>query len=66
LAYFLGGVKEKLQVSTKKLFNNVFYGIGNSLFKKDRVLFGLHLVHNVRESLFHKNEWEFFTNTSII
>ena len=41
-------IKQKLRKATKKLFKIIFYGIGNSLFKKDRITFGLHIVHSVR------------------
>ncbi|XP_047126593.1 cytoplasmic dynein 2 heavy chain 1 isoform X1 [Hydra vulgaris] len=38
----------------------VYEYVCRSLFKADRLLFGLHLVHGVYPNLFEKQEWEFF------
>lgn len=39
--------------------------IGRSLFKADRLTYGMHFVKGVFPALFQKNEWEFFTGATV-
>eukprot|EP00698_Gefionella_okellyi_P019038 TRINITY_DN5781_c1_g2_i1.p1 TRINITY_DN5781_c1_g2~~TRINITY_DN5781_c1_g2_i1.p1 ORF type:complete len:3148 (-),score=914.00 TRINITY_DN5781_c1_g2_i1:20-9082(-) len=39
----------------------VISSVSRSLFKADRLMFGMHFVHGVRPDLFRDNEWEFFS-----
>lgn len=39
--------------------------IGRSLFKSDRLTYGMHFVKGVHPDLFGKNEWEFFIGQTI-
>jgi dynein heavy chain 2 len=39
--------------------------IGRSLFKSDRLTYGMHFVKGVHPELFGKNEWEFFIGQTI-
>ncbi len=41
---FLESVVQKLDHAANNLYRNVFNMIGLSLFKSDRMMFGLHLV----------------------
>jgi dynein heavy chain 2 len=40
---------------------SVFEHVTRSLFKADRLMFALHLVHCMRPELFEEREWPFFT-----
>ncbi|CAB3978327.1 cytoplasmic dynein 2 heavy chain 1-like [Paramuricea clavata] len=39
----------------------VYDYVCRSLFKADRLMFALHMVHGMRSDAFQENEWEFFT-----
>lgn len=56
---------EKLKLLSDTLIKLVFYEIGRSLFKHDRLTYGLHFVHGIFPKLFGENEWEFFTGTVV-
>ena len=56
---------EKLKLLTDTLIKLVFFEIGRSLFKDDRLTYGLHFVHGIFSKLFLENEWEFFTGTVV-
>lgn len=42
------------------LEKRVVTSVGRSIFKGDRLMFALHVVHGVRKDLFGPKEWEFF------
>lgn len=46
---------------TKSLKLRTFTYVTRSLFKDDRLMFGMHLVHCLHPQRFKENEWEFFT-----
>ncbi len=58
-------VEEKLNYLSNSLIKLTFSEIGRSLFKADRLTYGLHFVKGVYPNLFGKNEWEFFTGQAI-
>jgi len=58
-------IQEKLTESTNQLFRIVFNHVGSSLFKRDRLMFGLHIVKGMRPELFQPNEWDFFLGNAI-
>ncbi len=60
-----GNIESKLDEATVKLFKIVFNHVGGSLFKKDRLMYGLHLVKNMKPDLFQPNEWDFFLGTAV-
>jgi dynein heavy chain 2 len=39
----------------------VLYYVSRSLFKADRLMFGLHMIHCLQPQLFQPKEWELFT-----
>jgi hypothetical protein len=39
--------------------------VGRSLFKSDRLTYGMHFIKGVFPNLFAKNEWEFYTGQTI-
>lgn len=43
------------------LLTTAFHYVSRSLFKSDRLTFGMHLVKGLRGNLFGENEWEAFT-----
>lgn len=55
------GVKDRLQRLTPILATKVLYYVGRSLFKMDRPMFGLHLVHGMYgDQNFEDKEWQLF------
>jgi dynein heavy chain 2 len=58
---------QKLDHAATNLYKNVFNQVASSLFKSDRLMFGLHLVRGTKPELFDTNEWDFFLgNTASI
>ena len=57
---------EKLNLLTDTLIKLILFEIGRSLFKQDRLTYGLHFVHGINPELFGDNEWEFFIGTSVL
>lgn len=53
--------EEKLSILSTNLIKLCFSEIGRSLFKSDRLTYGLHFVKGIYPELFAKNEWAFFT-----
>jgi dynein heavy chain 2 len=56
---------EKLKLLSDTLIKLVFFEIGTSLFKDDRLTYGLHFVHGIYPKLFQEGEWEFFNGTAV-
>jgi len=56
---------EKLKLLSDTLVKLVFFEIGKSLFKDDRLTYGLHFIHGIFPNLFEENEWEFFTGSIV-
>ena len=52
-------LQTKLSVLSRRLVKIIFVYVSRSLFKQDRMMFGLHFVKGIREELFENNEWEF-------
>jgi dynein heavy chain 2 len=57
--------KQRVEKLTVGLKLNVFRYITRSLFKDDRLMFALHLIHCLHPQLFEKREWEFFTGSVV-
>ena len=53
----IDNVAKKLEFAKFQLYSNIIDDFGMSLFKKDRLLFGLHIVRGVCPSLITVNEW---------
>eukprot|EP01135_Chromosphaera_perkinsii_P005308 Nk52_evm1s338 gene=Nk52_evmTU1s338 len=51
----------KIEQLRYSLIKSVFMSIIKSLFKSDRHMFALHIVHKLNPSIFEPNEWELFT-----
>ena len=58
------GDKIDRMVSGLKL--SVFNYVTRSLFKADRLMFALHLLHSLYPHLFADSEWEFFIDTLVV
>jgi dynein heavy chain 2 len=56
-----GNVDLRLEKLKKSLLKLVYEYASRSLFKSDRLAFGLHLLHSMNPELFLMSEWEFFT-----
>ena len=52
---------ERLGHLTPALEKRVLYFVGRGLFKADRHMFAMHLVHGMHASHFRAKEWEYFT-----
>ena len=75
LSLFRGTLKEPMDVKgdgesalkgrvsklTPVLEKRVLYFVGRSLFKADRLMWGLHLVRSMYPHMYGENEWELFT-----
>lgn len=60
-------VHARLQALTPMLEIKVLYFVGRSLFKHDRLMFALHLVHGMYgETLITKDEWTCFSGETLI
>lgn len=57
----LGNVELRIRTLTTTLQSLVYEYVCRSLFKADRLMFALHLVHGMYPNLFGQNEWEAFT-----
>ena len=66
LSSSIGGKTETRVESLKRSFLHVVYEyISRSIFKEDRLMFALHIVHGMFPELFLPNEWEHFTGMFI-
>jgi len=52
-------VQEKLAQLLEALTVIVYMNVSSSLFKADRLMFGLHFLRHCKPELFEANEWEF-------
>ncbi|XP_057314672.1 cytoplasmic dynein 2 heavy chain 1-like isoform X2 [Hydractinia symbiolongicarpus] len=52
--------KERTSVLKNTVQTLVYEYISRCLFKADRQMFGLHLVHGIYPDMFEKQEWEYF------
>ena len=57
-------IDQKLMKLSDTLIRMSYAEIARSLFKADRLTYGLHFVHGVYSNLFGRNEWEFFNGNS--
>lgn len=53
--------EERIGSLSDDLVLAVFHYVSRSLFKADRLMFGLHMIHCMKPGLFQPNEWQFFT-----
>ncbi len=56
-----GSTELRIHALTTTLLSLVYEYICQSLFKADRLMFALHLVHGMQPQLFKESEWEMFT-----
>eukprot|EP01105_Mastigella_eilhardi_P023120 TRINITY_DN578_c0_g1_i21.p1 TRINITY_DN578_c0_g1~~TRINITY_DN578_c0_g1_i21.p1 ORF type:complete len:3400 (+),score=883.23 TRINITY_DN578_c0_g1_i21:3362-13561(+) len=54
-------VARRVQSAVEALEQSVFEHISRSLFKADRLMFAMHLVHVVKPAFFKPKQWEMFT-----
>lgn len=54
-------VDARISQISDRLEQLTFEYVGRSLFKSDRLMFGLHLVHAMYPKMFQDQEWELFT-----
>lgn len=59
------GTDHRIKALTQRLQNLVYEYVCRSLFKADRLMFALHMVHGMKPELFEENEWEGFTGTLV-
>ena len=57
--------EERLNLLKKSVQALVYEYICRSLFKADRLMFAMHLVHGVYPKMFDKQEWEYFCGTIV-
>jgi dynein heavy chain 2 len=58
-------VEEKLRQLGNQLKVMILFYVSRSLFKSDRLTFGMYLVRGIMPEAFEPNEWEFFQGTYI-
>jgi len=64
-ALAFSSMSQKIEVCEAQLYKIVFSFISTSLFKQDRLVFGLHLTHGLFPAMFSENEWEFFLGNNV-
>ena len=55
-----GNVELRIRALKNTLQSHVYEYVCRSLFKADRLMFALHMVHGMHPTLFQENEWEAF------
>jgi dynein heavy chain 2 len=62
-----GSIREDhlIQQLCNKLFENVLKYVAIGMRNKDRLTFGLYMIHGTRPELFAENEWEYFTDSIV-
>ncbi|XP_071126281.1 cytoplasmic dynein 2 heavy chain 1-like isoform X2 [Mytilus edulis] len=55
------GTDHRIKALSQRLKMLVYEYVCRSLFKADRLMFAMHMVHGTRPELFQENEWEHFT-----
>ncbi|OWF37256.1 Cytoplasmic dynein 2 heavy chain 1 [Mizuhopecten yessoensis] len=55
------GTDHRIQKLRQQLQQLVYEYVCRSIFKNDRLMFAMHMVHGMRPDLFQENEWELFT-----
>lgn len=58
-------VKKRLGLLGTALEVSALYFVGRSLFKSDRPMFALHMVHGMKSDIFEENEWEAFIGSLV-
>ena len=53
-------VEDRMDLLIKQLQTRVLFFVGRSLFKADRLMFAMHLVHCTCPDMFGENEWRYF------
>jgi dynein heavy chain 2 len=53
-------VEERLGKLTYDLEKRVLFYVGYGLFKADRLMWAVHLIHGMRHAAFKENEWDYF------
>ncbi|KAL4440929.1 hypothetical protein ABPG74_009342 [Tetrahymena malaccensis] len=59
-------MQAKLQFCAVNLNRIIFNNIASSLFKHDRLMFGLHIVHDIYPEYFQQNEWDFLLGNTAL
>ncbi|KAJ3022561.1 Cytoplasmic dynein 2 heavy chain 1 [Thoreauomyces humboldtii] len=59
------GTELRIHLLTSTLEKLIYNHVSRSLFKEDRQMFALHLVHLLHPALFESNEWEHFTGSAV-
>ncbi|KAJ3141233.1 Cytoplasmic dynein 2 heavy chain 1 [Geranomyces variabilis] len=59
------GTELRIQLLMSTLEKLAFSYISRSLFKADRQMFALHLIHLLQPDLFGENEWDLFTGSAV-
>ena len=61
-----GSDSERIERMVEGLKLSVFNYVTRSLFKADRLMFALHLLHSLYPQLFAESEWEYFIDTLVV
>ncbi|XP_052794024.1 cytoplasmic dynein 2 heavy chain 1-like isoform X3 [Mya arenaria] len=56
-----GSTEHRIKVLVGHLQHLVYEYVCRSLFKADRLMFAMHMVHGMKPDMFEENEWEAFT-----
>ncbi|KAL9646808.1 hypothetical protein ABK040_013670 [Willaertia magna] len=55
----------RISLLKQELQRITYYYISRSLFKEDRLLFGMHMIYGIFSSMFTTQQWDFFTGNII-
>ena len=53
-------VEDRLRKLTLDLEKRVLFYVGRGLYKADRLMWAVHLIHGMRDDEFGENEWQYF------
>ncbi|KAK3100036.1 hypothetical protein FSP39_013759 [Pinctada imbricata] len=59
------GTDHRIRALNQRLQMLVYEYVCRSLFKADRLMFALHMVHGMKPDMFDENEWEAFTGVLV-
>eukprot|EP00954_Amorphochlora_amoebiformis_P005296 417670-Amorphochlora_amoeboformis.AAC.1 len=59
-------LKKRIRTLCRSLLVSTVEYVLSSLFKADRLMFGMHIVHGMFKRQFQKGEWEFFTGEMVM
>ncbi|CAD5120552.1 DgyrCDS9119 [Dimorphilus gyrociliatus] len=60
------GTESRISTLKSSLLKLVYNYVSRSLFKADRLMFAIHMVHGMFPTIFEENEWEYFIGILVV